>query len=280
MNLRQAHRVGALIGKLMWTLRTRAHSTATSNINAGFRELSAEDRRRLVRASLIETGRTFAEAGALLRWPVERLRTLERGVVDADRLDQALASKNGTILLVPHLGNWEIFNHFLMDRCQLAALYRAPRIAELDETLRAARERTGCTMVPATSSGVLQLRRLLKKEGLVMILPDQEPVRSSGIFVPFFGVPALTMTLAPRLLAKSGASVLIGISERIVGEGFRLHFRQVSPLVSDPDLETATTALNCAVEKCVRDFPEQYHWGYKRFKSRPEGAAPFYRKRK
>ena len=280
MSLRGAHRLGAWIGKLMWVIPTRIRTTATVNIDACFPELPTGARQQLVQASLIEMGRTFAEAGALLHWPTEKLRSLERGVVGEELLQQAVANPKGAILLVPHLGNWEFFNHFLMDRCQFAALYRAPRIAELDAMLRAARERTGCTMVPATPTGVIQLRRLLKDGILVMILPDQEPIRSSGIFAPFFGVASLTMTLVPRLLQKSGASVLLGISERIPGEGFQIHFRQVSALLAEPDLQTATTALNHAVETCVRDFPEQYHWGYKRFKSRPEGESSFYSKRR
>ena len=178
--------------------------------------------------------------------------------------------------MVPHLGNWEFFNHYLSKRCNFAALYRSPRVAQFDNILRMARQRFGCTMVPATPKGVIHLRRLLKQGYTVMVLPDQEPIRSGGVFAPFFGVSALTMTLVPRLLQKSGASVLLGISERVPAEGFRLHFRQVSSLVSDPDLESATAAMNQEVEAAVRDFPEQYHWGYKRFKSRPDGEGRFY----
>lgn len=280
LSLRRAHQIGFGIGRLMWIFPTRIRSTATANIDACFPELSANARKRLVRSSLVEMGRTFAEAGALLRWPVERLRRLERGVIGEEILEQALAPQKGAILLIPHLGNWEFFNHFLMDRCGVAGLYRAPRIAEFEQILLTARQRTGSTLIPATPTGVLRVRRLLKDGKLIAILPDQEPIRSSGIFAPFFGVATLTMTLVPRLLRKSGASVLLGVSERIQGEGFRLHFRQANALITDPDLEIATTALNQDVEACVRDFPEQYHWGYKRFKSRPEGESGFYPKRK
>lgn len=280
LSLPAAHRLGALIGKLMWLFPTRIRSTATVNIDACFPELSASARQRLVRASLVEMGRTFAEAGAMLRWPAEKLRKLEKGVVGEDLLLGAAASQKGAILLVPHLGNWEFLNYFLSERCQLAALYRVPRVAELDAILLGARSRFGSTLIAATPAGIIQVRRELKNGTTVMILPDQEPIRSSGIFAPFFGVSALTMTLVPRLLRKSGASVVLAISERIEGEGFRLHFRAVSSLVSDPNLETATTALNHAVEACIRDFPQQYHWGYKRFKSRPAGEESFYPKRK
>ena len=135
LTLPAAHRLGAWIGTLMWLLPTRARSTACANIDACFPELSAEARQRLVQASLVEMGRTFAEAGAVLRWSAEKLRGLERGIVGEEILNQALATQKGVVLLVPHLGNWEFFNHFLMKRCQLAALYRAPRIAELDESV-------------------------------------------------------------------------------------------------------------------------------------------------
>ena len=94
LSLPTAHRIGAWIGALMWIFPTRARTTASANIDACFPELPAKARQQLVRASLVEMGRTFAEAGAVLRWPAEKLQTHERGVVGEDLLLEATASKN------------------------------------------------------------------------------------------------------------------------------------------------------------------------------------------
>ncbi len=188
-----------------------------------------------------------------------------------------MARGRGALLLLPHIGNWELFNHYLMSRHPFVALYRAPRVAELDSFLLEARQRTGCTMVPATPRGLLQLYRELAAGKLVLILPDQEPIRSSGVFAPFFGVPALTMTLVAKLLRKFRSPALLGWATRETDGRFTFHFREASQELADADLETAAAALNREIEACVLERPEQYLWSYKRFRIRPPGSPDPYR---
>ena len=265
-----ARAAGVAFGVLCWLLPTRLRRFSRLNLSWCFPDLPAGERSRLLRRSLIETGRFYAEGGALMRWPAERLDRLVASTEGEELLDEALARGRGAVLLLPHLGNWELFNHHLMMRSRpFAALYRAPRVAELERFLVDARERHGCTMVPATAHGLRLLYRELGKGGLVLILPDQEPVRASGVFAPFFGVPALTMTLVARLLRKFGAPVLVGWALREADGRFTMHFRKASPELANEDPVAAATALNHEVEASVRERPEQYLWSYKRFKSRP-----------
>lgn len=264
-----ARGLGALFGWSCSALPNRLRHITTLNLEWCFPDLPASERRRLARRSLIETGKFYTESGALLRWPAAGLDRLVGPTEGEELLDQALAGGKGAVLLLPHLGNWELFNHFLMSRHPFAALYRPPRVRELDRFLRSARERTGCTMVPATASGLRQLYRELDAGKLVLVLPDQEPVRSSGVFAPFFGVPALTMTLVSRLLRRFGSPALVGWATRERDGRFAFHLRVGSSELADADPLTAATALNREVEKCVRERPEQYLWSYKRFKSRP-----------
>lgn len=267
--IRWAQALGGFLGRVGWLLPGRFRSVTLDNVNRCFPELASGERRRLARHSLVETGRATAEAGALWSWPVERLVELEESVVGAELLEEALASERGTILLLPHLGNWEVFNHFLMRRAPFAALYRAPRVAELAELMRRARERTGCRMVPATRAGLKDLYRWLGGGGLTVILPDQEPLKKHGVFAPFFGVPALTMTLVGRLARRLDPHLLYGFAERRPGGRFRIHFRPAPTGLDDPHPETAAARLNLGVEECVRTLPEQYTWSYKRFRTRP-----------
>ena len=136
------------------------------------------------------------------------------------------------------------------------------------------------TQVRAEGAAVRQLFKRLNAGGVVGILPDQQPKAGEGEFAPFFGVPALTMTLLPRLAARSGATVLFGYCERIgAGPGFRLRFEAAPPQLADRDPAVGVRALNAAVEAIARRDPAQYQWTYKRYTLRPPGSGednPYY----
>lgn len=269
MSLPAAHRMGSALGHLAWLLPNQFRRVTQLNLAWCYPDEPRAVRDRLARASLIETGRTTAEAGAMLTWAPGRLRALVAEIEGGELLDRALASGRGTVLLLPHLGNWEVLNPWLAERRPFVALYRPPRIAELDRLLLAARQRTGCTMAPTTPSGLKMLLTELSRGGLVLILPDQEPVRSSGIFAPFFGVPALTMTLVGRLLRRCGAEALFAWAERTSNGSFRVRLKQPPAGLDDPDPAVAALRLNRGIELCVREQPTQYAWSYPRFKTRP-----------
>ena len=272
----RARGLGRFWGGVCGRLPIEPRAVTELNLKLCFPEMPADERRRLVRRSLEETGKTAFELGAMWRWPVERLERLEAGVEGEELLAEALAAGRGTVLLAPHLGNWEFLNHFLMRRAQLVCLYRPPRIAELDAVVREARGRTGCVSAPATRGGVRRVLRALRAGELVLILPDQEPLKAFGVSAPFFGVPALTMTLVSRILRRTGAAALYVFAERRPG-GFRVRFLQAPAELDDVDEETAAAALNRGVEACVREYPEQYLWSYKRFKTAPPGEVTPYK---
>jgi KDO2-lipid IV(A) lauroyltransferase len=97
-------------------------------------------------------------------------------------------------------------------------------------------------------------------------LPDQVPPEGQGLWVPYFGKPAYTMTLAARMVLQTGAEVRLLWGERLpAGQGYRLHVRELqSPLASD--LETAVAQINQGMEQLVRECPQQYLWSYNRYK--------------
>lgn len=268
---------GRLLGSLCARLPNRQWAIANLNLEMCFPDLPAAARRLLVIRSLEETGKAALELPALWRWSVERLAELEGGVEGEELLNRELAAGRGTVLLAPHLGNWEFLNHFLMQRFQLVCLYRPPRIAELESFVRGSRERTGCVMVPATTAGLRPLLKTLRAGRPVLILPDQEPLRSHGVHAPFFGVPALTMTLVTRMLRSTGAGALFVFAERRPSGKFRVRFREAPPGLTDADEVRAAAALNRGVEACVELCPEQYLWSYKRFLSAPPGEPTPYR---
>lgn len=195
-----------------------------------------------------------------------------------EAVDAARAAGRGVIVATPHLGSWEMAGHIGGMEWGMLNLYRPPRIPELEQIMIQGRSHLGARMVRTDSSGVRQLFETLRRGGVVGILPDQDPGDSGGVFAPFFGVPANTMLLLSRLARKTGAAVFIGYCERLPrAAGYRVHIFPAPDGIADADPATATTALNRGVERCVRALPEQYQWGYRRFRTRPAGQKKLYR---
>jgi KDO2-lipid IV(A) lauroyltransferase len=139
----------------------------------------------------------------------------------------------------------------------------------MDAFIRRARERFGAELVPADRTGMRRIVEALAAGEGLGILPDQEPLKQHGVFAPFFGTPALTMTLVARLTRKYGAVSIFGYCERTSSGGFRLRFQPAPEGLDSEDLAVAATQLNRGVEECVRRCPEQYTWSYRRFRTRP-----------
>ncbi|HKK13863.1 MAG TPA: lysophospholipid acyltransferase family protein [Gammaproteobacteria bacterium] len=272
-----AHGVGAALGWLLSVVPNSLRRTSETNLRLCLPEVSADRRRRLVRRSLVETGKTAAESGAVWLWPPERVMPLVRETVNERLMEDAVAAGRGVILATPHLGSWEMAGLHASVRFGITSLYRPPRMAELETLLRRARERTGARLVPTDAGGIRALYHALGRGEVMGILPDQEPAPGAGVFAPWFGVPAYTMSLLSRLARKTGAPVIFIYAERLpFGRGFRLHYRGADPAVASADPREAAAALNRSVEACVRALPAQYQWSYRRFRTRPDGQAPVY----
>ncbi len=269
--------LGSLLGWVLAHTPNPLRRCAATNIELCLPELSEPERRQLLCTNLIETGKTILETGPLWFWPVPRIRSLMGETLNAEPIDAALAEGKGVILATPHLGSWEMAGHFCSDRWGLTILYRPPRLAALNNLMRRGRERCGAHAVPTDASGVRRLYETLSKGGVVGILPDQDPGQSGGVFAPFFGTPANSMVLLSRLARKTGAAVFFGFSVRIPGSAkYRLQFMPAPDGIADPDPNIAAAAMNRGVEACVRACPEQYQWSYRRFRTRPAGAAKIY----
>src|SRR5574337_14830 len=222
--------------------------------------------------------RVLHALGAALGWLFWSTNSRKRRIVEANLalarrdLDDVIAAGHGLILCAPHLGSWEVANYWVGARTPFATFYTRPRQSQVDALLRRLREGGASIQFPIDDSGVRRVFRHLKGGGVVSIMPDHVP-RAGAVVAPFFGVPALTMTLLPRLAQRTGATVLMLFVERLPrARGFRVHFREPPVAIRDDDPLAACTALNAGIEACVRDAFTQYQWNYKRFKAR-EGSG-------
>ena len=271
------HAIGSLVGVVLASLPGRTRDVARTNIDLCFPELTAAGRRRLVNTSLRETGKTILESGALWLRPGSMTLRLIRAVDGLEHVEAAQAAGRGIILATPHLGAWEAAGLYCASHYDITCLYRPLRMQELEDLVRNARNRAGGNYVPATAQGIRILYKTLAENRAVAMLPDQEPQAGTGLFAPFFGIPAYTMVFLSRLTIKTGAPIVFVWSERLsFGRGYRLHFRPALEGASADDLATSVAAINRTVENMIRERPEQYQWSYRRFRTRPEGEPPVY----
>ena len=259
--------LGRSVGFFLWLIPNRSRTTTEANIARCFPELSASAQKKLAFNSLQHTAMTLFEAAAIWQrpysWLEQRLITTQNKTL----LDQAQNSGKGVIILLPHVGNWEVFSRYIPAICHAVGLYEAPRIPELATLIKTSREKTGATMVPTTPRGVAALLKHLRQGGTTCILPDQTPSNkeNGGVFAPFFSHPAYTMTLVTQLHQRTQATIIGATAKRVSG-GFEMAFYPVDKAIYSADNITSATALNALVENCARAMPEQYQWEYKRFK--------------
>jgi KDO2-lipid IV(A) lauroyltransferase len=212
-----------------------------------------------------EAGRLVAELPRL--WFGSPVRVFWDGL---EHVDSALAQGRGVVFLTPHLGCFEIAAQAYAQRYgqtnPITVLFRPPRQPWLQSLVASARGRPGLRTAPTTLAGVKQMIKALKSGECVGLLPDQVPPGNMGLWVPFFGRDAYTMTLSARLAQQTGAAIVLAWGERLPwGRGYRVHFSPMSvalPAVA----QQAAKLINQEMERLIRACPQQYLWGYARYK--------------
>lgn len=265
------HRLGGLLGWLGYGLSPSYRRRMTENA------LQAGLPRPAWRPAIASAGRMVMELPKLWLRPAGR-SVLPLVRFDGEALvDEAIAQDRGVLLLTPHMGCFEITAQAIAERWgerkPLTVLYRPARQAWLRHLEETARDRPHLQAVPATLSGVRQMIRALRRGEMVGLLPDQVPPTGMGVWAPFFGRPAYTMTLAARLHQQTGAVPLLTWGERLPhGAGYVQRFRAF-PGVLPEDATEAATAVNRAMEQLILQCPGQYLWGYNRYKT-PRSNEP------
>ncbi|MDF1623975.1 MAG: lauroyl acyltransferase [Pseudohongiella nitratireducens] len=273
--LAAVHKMASAIGELLNVLPIATRKVTETNLQRAMPELDEITRKELAKSSLCETIKAGLELGHMWYASLESVTGRIRTVHGFELVENAKASGKGIIYAAPHLGSWELLGIYLSTLGPMTTLYKPAKIDGLNELIAHSRAKGGAKLVPTNRQGVVKLTKALKQGESTGILPDQQPKRDGGVFADFFGVPAFTMTLLPKLAARTGAVVLLAYAERLPGnQGFDVHFREADPDVYSENSEVAAAGLNRSVEACVRQIPAQYQWEYKRFRKRPDSEAP------
>jgi KDO2-lipid IV(A) lauroyltransferase len=270
-SLASLHRLGAGLGEASYRLSpTYRRRFDAAVAQAGVAPAAA-------RGAVREAGRMVAELPRL--WLGEAATLVQR-CEGSTHVDAALAEGRGLLILTPHLGCFEVCAQAYAQRWgaqqPITVLYRPARQPWLRELVASSRDRPGLRAVPADLGGVRQMLRALKRGEAVGLLPDQVPPEGMGVWAPFFGREAYTMTLAARLAQQSGAALLLCWGERLPGgQGYVVHFEPFGEsLPRDVQAQAESAAvINRAMERLILQAPHQYLWGYHRYKA-PRLAAP------
>ena len=263
--LRWLHALGAGVGWAVYLLSPRYSARLDRNLRQSGICPAEADFRRLRRRAIAEAGKIPVEVLAIWLQPPERVLRYLREVHNYALIEKARAEGRGIVLLTPHLGSFEIAGLYFGQRLPLTVLYRPPRKRWLQALMVRGRSRARMALATTDVAGVRKLVRALREREAIGMLPDQAPRFGEGVWAPFFGRLAYTMTLSNRLRRRTGAAAFMVFAERLPkGEGFRLHIEQL------PEPPGDEAELNRAVERMIRKCPEQYLWGYNRYKVPPD----------
>lgn len=269
--------LGRLLGKTLWLLNTEHRFITETNLHLCFPEQSEANRRHLARNSLIQLGEMSLEIAKTMTADAETLLKQVSSIEGQALLDEAKAEGKGVIVLMPHLGNWELMNLQLSSMAPTTTLYQPPRSELIEDWVKQRRSRLGGKLAPTSPQGVKSLLKALKSGEQIAILPDQEPELSSGEFAPFFNQPALTMTLVSNLQSRTDAKVVCAFAQRKGLSQFKIIFKAVDQTIYSADTVQSVSGLNKSVQACVNHCPAQYQWEYKRFRKRPDGSKRRYK---
>ncbi len=258
------HIFGTLIGKLLYIFGSEAKKVSAQNVKICFPELSSKEKKSLVKNALIHTGKNLTESGLI--WNQSFSKNVNY-VCDFNG-EHYLDTQKKTILLVPHIGCWELTGRVLANTRKVTFMYKPLTSKKQNDYLFKRRNKGNLVMASADKSGILKIQRALKNRELIGMLPDQDPGEEGGIMSPFFNKEANTMTLLAKIANKNDLQVLMFWAKRLPkGRGYELNLEPVELNLNGDTLEDHVASMNHCIEDLIRKIPEQYMWSSNRFKS-------------
>ena len=260
------HALGSVLGWLIYGISP----TYRRNLRANLRQAGYADAHTR-RAAIGAAGKMLTELPALWFRPHAEVAAMVREVHGMEQAFAAREERKPLLFLTPHMGCFEVAAQYASKHVPITVLYRAPKIRWLEPLMREGRGRGDVRLVPADFAGVRELFAALKRAEAVGFLPDQVPGIGEGDWADFFGRPAYTATLAPKLAMRPDIVCFLAYARRLPrGEGYSIVLR---PLPAALPGESGPRRINRALESLVRECPAQYLWGYNRYKT-PRGAKP------
>jgi KDO2-lipid IV(A) lauroyltransferase len=272
-------RIGEAVGELLFLLMRERRNITLTNLSLCLPELSSSERHAMARAHFRAYARSVLERGILWWASPARLQRL----IDIDPAVPTQSSiEKPTIFLCPHFVCLELAGVAITMRGPLCSIYTQQRSRVFDEALRRGRARFATQeeadqFLISRHSGIKPIIRAMRNGRPFLMLPDMDFGARESIFVPFFGVPAATLTAPARLAAATEGQVIpVTTQFRPDYRGWRVRFHPAWQNFPGDDMEAATRRMNAFIEEQVKQAPAEYFWSHKRFKTRPAGLPSVY----
>lgn len=253
--------LGVALGWLLWLFPGRYKLRSQINYLQAYPASTINIGRKV----LVHMAKMYLELPYL--WSPRNSKKLS-GLIKCDdwsMIDDAISAGDGLILLSAHIGSYEAVPPFFCEKYPATVLYKLPKHKWLRDLISKIRLSPKLDMVPTNQSGITRLTRTLAKGGVIGLLVDHTP-KGSGVSAPFFGKLAFTTTLVQRMQSVCNSPIFMIGLERLDNErGYYFHIMPFTKNLSETP-EKAAAELNLALEKLIRMMPEQYLWGYNRYK--------------
>jgi KDO2-lipid IV(A) lauroyltransferase len=265
--------LGTSVGSLVSLFPIRSRRFAERNLELCFPAMPRDERHRLVRRHFQLSGYAMLSLSVVWfapQWRIKKFITL-RG---HQHLESAYASGKNVILLAPHFLGLDIGGMRAALEKNFVSMYRKARDPLL-EYLFQRRGRFGAVVVERHAS-LKPILRMIREGRPFYYLPDQDMGEKASVFVPFFGIPAATVTALSRIAGTTNAAVIPCITRIVHGGEYEVDL--LPPFENFPTDDPVADAryMNSRIEQWVREMPDQYMWSYRRFKTRPNNEAQLY----
>lgn len=268
-----AHKIGPFILKR----DKRTIKIINRNISLSFPDMPESECKILRDKRLAQMMQILFEMSHVWIKKEETLYSYLQPTYDNSIFESEIKNNSSVIVLIPHIGNWEMMNVYLSQFRILTAMYQPFKTPIINRFILKSRERLGSVLVPTNSKGITEIVKTLKKGGMTAFLPDQvSDKRVSGAFAPLFGHQAYTPSLSHKLALKTEAKVFIGCAFQC-GKGFSVKIEPICEEYYSHDPEIAAKCLNQAIEKLTFEYPAQNQWEYKRYRIQPNQQKSLYK---
>lgn len=275
LSLKTAHKWAEFIARLVWRWSEKQRRITTTNMKLCYPKLDETAQQQLAKNSLIETVKSMFELGLIWKKYSNNIDAIIGEVHGTELFESALNQDSGMLLAAPHFGNWEVLNLWLSKHPGFSFLYKPPTDPKIEQLLLKYRGSGGANQITADAKGVRQVFKVLKQQHILAILPDQQPKSGQGVYAPFMGQDAYTMTLFSKVAIKTKVPVVFAVARRLAnGQGFDLHFK-LAPEGIYHNLTESVATMNQLIEEMVSIEPCQYQWTYKRFSIQADGSKPY-----
>ena len=268
------------VAAIVYMVHGRLRRTGMRNLALAFPVITPHERAKILRGEFASLGRQLAE---VCHFPEYTRENVGKVVVydGFENFERAFERGKGVLFLTAHMGGWELsaFAHSLHGH-PLHIVTRPLDNIYLDRMVRRYRTMHGNTVIDKDDS-VRGLLSAMKSGQTVGILMDTNITPPQGVFVNFFGIPACTASGLARIALRTDAAVVPGFTvwDRALRK-YRLRFDPVVKLVRtgdrDADIVANTAQFTKIIEDYVRQYPDQWLWVHRRWKTRPPGQPPLY----